>query len=111
MKGYMIVTYRKCADAATMEAYAVLALPALFAHGARFIARTAAGQVDWRESGTGERVVVLEFPSKQEALAAYDSTAYQAAVRVLQGKVERDVCFVSSYNSGENEPASEDRSK
>lgn len=95
----MVVTYRKSADAATMAAYAALALPALFAHGAQFLARAPAGEVDWREFGSGERVVVLEFPSKQQAIAAYDSDAYQVAVRILQGKAEREIRFVEAYEA------------
>ena len=98
MKGYMVVTYRKSADAETMEAYAKLALPALFAHGARFVARAPAGSVEWREFGSNERVVVLEFPSKVQAIAAYDSAPYQAAVALLHGKAEREVRFVDAYD-------------
>ena len=94
MKGYVVVVYRKTADVETMEAYARLALPALIALGARFPIRAAGQAVDARESGLEERVVVIEFPTKEQAIAAYDSPAYQAALSLLEGKVERDVRFV-----------------
>ena len=92
-KGYMVVTYSKVADSKTMEAYAKLALPALGAFGAHFLLRAPAQAVDARESGLQERVVVIEFPSRDGAIAAYESEAYQAALQVLLGKVERDVRF------------------
>ena len=93
----MVVLYRKTADAATMQAYADLALPALTALGGRFIIRAPGATVETREAGETERTVVIEFPSKQKALAAYDSEAYQAALALLAGKVERDVRFVEGH--------------
>ncbi|MGI4757729.1 MAG: DUF1330 domain-containing protein, partial [Janthinobacterium lividum] len=96
MKGYMVVVYRQIADEETMQAYAGLALPALMALGARFLIRTPGEAVDARESGLCERVVVIEFPTKEQAIAAYDSEAYQAAVSLLAGKVDRDVRFVEA---------------
>ncbi len=93
----MVVTYRKTADAETMQAYGELAVPALRAYGARFLARAATGTVTPREYGTTERVVLVEFPSKTQALAAYESPAYQAALQLLQGKAERDVRFIAGY--------------
>lgn len=94
MKGYMVVVYRKTADAETMEAYAQLALPALLALGAQFPIRAPGQAVDAREAGLSERVVVIEFPTKKQAIDAYESPAYQAALSLLAGKVERDVRFV-----------------
>lgn len=95
----MVVVYSRSADAETMQAYAALALPALFACGARFVVRAPAGTAEPRERGLVERVVILEFPSKAQAIAAYDSEAYQAAARLLQGKAERDVRFVDGYSA------------
>ena len=40
------------------------------------------------------RVVVIEFPSVKEALAAHDSPAYQEALRVLGDAAERDMRVV-----------------
>lgn len=97
----MVVVYSRSADADTMQAYAKLALPALFAYGGRFVVRAPAGTAEPREHGLTERVVILEFPSKAEAVAAYDSEAYQAAMLLLQGKAERDVRFVDGHTPTE----------
>ena len=40
--------------------------------------------------GIGGRTVVVEFPSFEQALAAFRSDAYQAAAANLEGAVERD---------------------
>lgn len=93
----MVVLYQKLADAATMQAYAALALPALTSQGGRFMIRSPGEAVDTREAGLAERTVVIEFPTKEQALSAYDSEAYQAAVALLEGKAQRDVRFVESY--------------
>ena len=41
-----------------------------------------------------QRVVVIEFPSVENAVAAHDSPAYQAALKVLGDGVERDMRIV-----------------
>jgi uncharacterized protein (DUF1330 family) len=41
-----------------------------------------------------QRTVIIEFDSVEEAVATYEGAAYQAAVRVLEGAVERDVRIV-----------------
>jgi uncharacterized protein (DUF1330 family) len=41
--------------------------------------------------GVNERSVVIEFESVAAAVAAYDSPAYQAALKVLGKAVERDM--------------------
>ena len=97
MNGYMVVVYHRIADEETMQAYARIALPALMERGARFLVRAPGETVEARESGVTERVVVIEFPSKAQAIAAYESDAYQTALAVLAGKVERDVRFAEGY--------------
>ena len=99
MPGYMVVMYRKTADAETMRAYGALAVPAMQAYGGRFLVRAATGTVEPREAGSMERVVVIEFPSKQQAIYAYDSDEYHHAMRLLQGKAERDIRFVNGYET------------
>ena len=47
-----------------------------------------------------QRSVVIEFDSVEEAIRTYESPEYQAALKVLEGAVERDVanlvvCFLS----------------
>jgi len=40
------------------------------------------------------RTVVIEFDSAESAIAAYDSPAYQAALKLLGDAVERDIRIV-----------------
>ena len=46
------------------------------------------------EAGIKQRVVISVFDSVAKAVAAHDSPAYQAAVKVLSDGAERDVRIV-----------------
>jgi uncharacterized protein (DUF1330 family) len=46
------------------------------------------------EAGKDQRTVIIEFETVQQATATYESDAYQAAVRVLEGVAERDIRIV-----------------
>ena len=87
-KGYWVGCYREIKDADALAEYAKHAGPAILAGGGTFLAR--GGRVQAFDAGIGERTVVVEFPSFEQALAAYRSAAYQAAAAKLQGAVERD---------------------
>lgn len=50
------------------------------------------------EAGRNERSVVIEFESVKQAIAAYETLAYQAALKVLDGAAERDVRFVEGVS-------------
>ena len=91
-KAYWITTYRSINDAAAMAAYAKLALPALTAAGGRVLVRGMPAHV--YELGMQQRVVVFEFASVEQAIAAHDSPAYQEALRALGGGAERDLRIV-----------------
>jgi len=91
-KAYWITFYRKIIDADKFAAYAALARPALEAGGGRFLARAPASKAF--EDGLLERVVLIEFDSVEQALAAHDSPAYQAALAALDGGVVRDLRIV-----------------
>jgi len=88
-KGYWITFYRSVSNAAALAEYAKLAGPAIEAAGGRFLTRGSA--VKAYEAGIKERSVVIEFDSSAKAIAAYESPAYQAARKILEGAVERDV--------------------
>jgi uncharacterized protein (DUF1330 family) len=62
--------------------------------GSRYIARGTAAAVF--ESGLKDRVVVTEFPSVEQAVAAYNSPAYQEALRVLGDGAVRDLRIVEA---------------
>ena len=91
-KGYWIACYKSISDAEALAEYGKLAGPVLQAAGGVFKARGVASQAF--EQGIKQRTVVIEFDSVDQAVAAYHSPAYQAAARLLHGKVERDVRIV-----------------
>ena len=91
-KGYWVTSYRKINDAEALSAYAKLALPAITAAGGKFIVRSAAEEV--REHGLKERTVVIEFPTYEQAVAAYDSPEYKNALAALGDAAERDLRIV-----------------
>jgi uncharacterized protein (DUF1330 family) len=91
-KAYFVSCYREITDPAKFAAYAKLAGPALEAAGGRFLARGMPSQV--YEAGQSERIVIIEFESVTQAIAAHDSPAYQAALEALKGGAIRDVRIV-----------------
>jgi uncharacterized protein (DUF1330 family) len=95
-KTYWIATYRSIRDPDAMAAYAKLAAPALIAGGARLLVRGMPAHV--YELGMNQRVVVWEFDSVAQAMAAHDSAPYQEALRVLGNAAERDLRIVEGVD-------------
>jgi uncharacterized protein (DUF1330 family) len=93
-KAYWITCYRSISDPQKVAAYAKLAPPATAPYGARYIARGTAAAA--YEAGVTERVVISEFPSVEKAKAAYNSPAYQAALKVLGDGAVRDIRIVEA---------------
>lgn len=91
-KAYWVSTYRSINDPAALAEYGKLAGPALQAAGGRFIARGLPTVA--YEAGVNERVVLIEFDSAQQAIAAHDGPGYQAALKALGSGAERDVRIV-----------------
>jgi len=91
-KAYWISAYRSVRDQDALAAYAKLAGPALQAAGGRFLARGLPARV--YEDGLEQRLVLIEFDSVAQAIAAHDSAAYQQALRVLGNAVDRDLRIV-----------------
>jgi uncharacterized protein (DUF1330 family) len=46
------------------------------------------------EAGLMQRVVVIEFESVDQAIAAHDSAGYQAALKALGNGADRDIRIV-----------------
>jgi uncharacterized protein (DUF1330 family) len=95
-KAYWISAYRSVRNQEAFAAYAKLAGPALEAAGGRFLARGLPAKV--YEGGLEQRVVILEFPSVAQAIAAHDSAAYQQALRALANGAERDIRIVEGVD-------------
>lgn len=89
---YWVSFYRSISDEAALARYAKLAALAIEAHGGRFLARDRAAKC--YEAGLLQRVVIVEFPDLQSAVAAHDSPQYQAALVELGSSAERDLRFV-----------------
>lgn len=91
-KAYWVNAFRSVRDQDTLMAYAKLAGPAIQAAGGRFLARGMPAHVF--EGGLAQRLVVIEFDSVEQAMAAYESPAYQEALSVLGDAAERDLRIV-----------------
>ena len=64
------------------------------AAGGRFLARgQPGGSVRVRDHG---RTTLIEFPSVDDAIAAYHSAAYQEALRVLADGAEREIRIIEA---------------
>ena len=88
-KGYWVVLYRRVSDPEAIARYAKPAGAAIQAGGGKILARGEAVEVF--EAGLKERSVVIEFESAAKAIEVYNSTEYQAARKLLEGAVERDL--------------------
>jgi uncharacterized protein (DUF1330 family) len=93
-KAYWVSCYRSISDPQKVAAYAKLAPPAVTPFGARYIARGNAAAAF--ESGQTERIVISEFPSLEKAIAAYNSPAYQEALKALGDGAVRDIRIVEA---------------
>jgi uncharacterized protein (DUF1330 family) len=92
-KAYWVVTYRSVKNPDAWNAYAKLAGPAIQSAGGRFLIRNKPAKT--YEAGMGERVVLVEFDSLDQAIACHDTPAYTEALKVLgTGNVERDMRVV-----------------
>lgn len=92
-KAYWVVSYRSIKNPEALAVYATVAAPAVQAAGGRFVARGTAAKV--YEAGQLLRTVVVEFDSLEKAVAAYESSGYQAAVNALgKDAAERDFRIV-----------------
>jgi uncharacterized protein (DUF1330 family) len=88
-KGYWIAFYRSVSNPDALAEYARLAVPPIQAGGGRILARGIPARSF--EAGLTQRAVLIEFDSVEMAIAAYQSPAYQAVLRLLEGAAERDV--------------------
>ena len=91
-KAYWVTCYRSISDPQKLAAYAKLAPPAVMPFGGRYLARGTAATAF--EAGIKERIVISEFPSLQNAVAAYNSPAYAEALKALGDGAVRDIRIV-----------------
>lgn len=92
---YLVVDARS-SDPAAMQRYRELAQIAVAAYGGRYLVRGGAYEVlegAWRP----ERLVIVEFPSREAARAFYDSPEYQAARAARAGVADFAMLLIEGY--------------
>ena len=94
-KGYWMSAYREIIDADKLAAYVALAGTAVQNNGG-FLVR--GGQMQSKEDAVAERTVLVEFDSYEQAIATYESPAYQEALKALDGGVVRDLRIVEGVD-------------
>ncbi|MBO1330793.1 DUF1330 domain-containing protein [Streptomyces sp. VRA16 Mangrove soil] len=87
-KGYWVSVYPALSDPEGLTAYDKLAGPAVRAAGGRVLSR--GSRVVAHEAGITQRAVLVEFDTFEQAVAAYESEAYQKALVALPDGYERD---------------------
>ncbi|GAA4850275.1 hypothetical protein GCM10023201_48380 [Actinomycetospora corticicola] len=92
MSAYWVNTFREIRDQEKLDAYVALAGPAMRAGGGTFLARGVAAAAF--EQGTRERTTLILFDSVEQAVAAYESPAYQEALAALGDGAVRDIRIV-----------------
>ncbi|NUO97065.1 MAG: DUF1330 domain-containing protein [Nonomuraea sp.] len=95
-KGYWVSVYPAVDDPEGLMAYDRLARPAVQAGGGRVLSR--GGRVVAHEAGMAQRVILIEFDSLDQAVAAYESEAYQKALVALPDGVERDFRIIEGID-------------
>lgn len=94
-KAYWVATYRTVSNPDALAAYGATAGTALQSAGGRILARGMPSAT--LDGGYMGRTVVVEFDSVEAAKAAYNSPAYQDALKLL-GPVaqERDIRIIEA---------------
>ncbi|OKJ13841.1 DUF1330 domain-containing protein [Kitasatospora sp. CB01950] len=87
-KGYWVSVHPAISAPEELTAYDNLADPAVRAAGGRLLSR--GSRVVAHEAGITQRTVVVEFDTFEQAVAAYESEAYQNALVALPDGYQRD---------------------
>jgi uncharacterized protein (DUF1330 family) len=95
-KGFWVSVYPAISDPEGLTAYDKLAGPAVRAAGGRLLSR--GSRVVAHEAGITQRVVLIEFDSLEQAVAAYESEAYQKALVALPDGFERDFRIIEGID-------------
>jgi uncharacterized protein (DUF1330 family) len=68
-------------------------------YGARYVVR--AGRHEAVEGSCRSRLVVIEFPDYETALACYHSPEYQQAITLRRGRAIADIAIVEGYDGSQ----------
>jgi len=95
-KGYWIANV-DVRDAAVYDQYRAANAKPFADYGAKFLVRGATADV--REGTSRPRIVVIEFPSLADAVACYESDAYQAAKEIRAGVSDGTLVIIEGYGT------------
>ncbi|WP_299636749.1 DUF1330 domain-containing protein [uncultured Ruegeria sp.] len=95
MKGYW-VAHVDVDDMDTYKTYIAANAEPFAAYGARFLTR--GGKREVKEGAARARTVVVEFPSYEDALACYESEAYQKAKALRAPVSMADLVILQGYD-------------
>jgi len=93
MKGYWLILGTAVADQAAQQEYGRLWAPIAEKYGAR--ANPTKVPPMLKEARNTGRVIVVEFPSHEAALACYDDPAYQKAMQFALRASQRDLVILA----------------
>lgn len=94
-KGY-IIGHITVNDPDGYQEYIVKDTPILKGLGAKFVVR--GGRSETPEGETQNRHVVIEFPSYEEALAAYNDPEYQAVAEIRRRTADSTIIVVEGHD-------------
>lgn len=93
MVAYIVVD-SKIIDADQQALYREMAGPVVAKFGGEYLARGGKLSVKEHQRGTPERLVIVKFPSYQQAEAFYNSTEYKLALAVSDKAAQRTFSIV-----------------
>ena len=93
MAAYIVVD-SKIINAEQQEIYRQLAGPIVLKHGGEYLARGGKLSVKETKRGTPERLVIVKFPSYEQAENFYNSAEYKVALAVSDKAAERTFSIV-----------------
>jgi uncharacterized protein (DUF1330 family) len=94
-KGYWLAQV-EVTDPEAYKDYVAANQAAFRKYGARYVIR--AGRSEVLEGSCRARLVVIEFPDYETALACYRSSEYQHALTLRHGRAIADIAVVEGYD-------------
>jgi uncharacterized protein (DUF1330 family) len=96
MAGYWIIRGSEVKDQESFEEYARLWGPIAERYEAKFIA--GGNGHETREGEGTPRILIVEFPSYEQAIACYDDPEYQATLEFAHKAYDRDFVIVNGMS-------------